>query len=437
MYDHYSDPAVSVWQSILAQHVASPKSVKASLRPQGLAPSAPPAVVSDKLAATDRAMRTVVERPSKTVASRQALRESVSGHVIDCAARYLRLVRAEALTEFLKHYALIRHSEVPYRKWLKPGDFVLPLPDKDGKVTVGIIGDWGTGEARAQQLLASVKANAPDVVVHLGDIYYACTEPEAQAFSRHVVEVLGDIPVFTLCGNHDMYAGAGPYYRLLDRVGQPASYFCLRNASWQLLAMDTCYNDYDPAKVSTGATWVRDGSDDDAGYSELAWHVDKLANASGRRTILLSHHPLFSRISAIAGMALNQRLHKQFEEKLPAVDLWLWGHEHVQTIYGPFAGLVRGRCIGASAIPNTERDDIYEMDPSLKGQELPAFLGGDGARLRVDPKSHLYELGYAILSLDGPKADVAYYAWGETAGARVMHSERFGSDGGTQDNEST
>jgi hypothetical protein len=79
--------------------------------------------------------------------------------------------------------------------------------------------------------------------------------------------------LFTLCGDHDMYGGGVPYYALLDRLGQPASFFCLRNPHWQLLAMDTGYNDFDPFRVDATATWVQDGTDEqgrstDDNYSE-------------------------------------------------------------------------------------------------------------------------------------------------------------------------
>jgi len=57
---------------------------------------------------------------------------------------------------------------------------------------------------------------------------------------------LTKVPTFTLAGNHDMFCGGAPYYKLIDQLGQPASYFCLRNDNWQFLAMDTGLHDNNP-----------------------------------------------------------------------------------------------------------------------------------------------------------------------------------------------
>lgn len=75
---------------------------------------------------------------------------------------------------------------------------------------VAIVGDWGTGQDRADLLLrAPVAAQKPDVFIHLGDIYYSGTSDEMAdnylAVCRKVLPK--SVPIFTLCGNHDVYAG--------------------------------------------------------------------------------------------------------------------------------------------------------------------------------------------------------------------------------------
>src|ERR1700686_1961367 len=52
--------------------------------------------------------------------------------------------------------------------------------DLGAKTKLAIIGDWGTGQDVAINLLQQVKAAAPDVLLHLGDIYFAGTQTEAQ-----------------------------------------------------------------------------------------------------------------------------------------------------------------------------------------------------------------------------------------------------------------
>ena len=74
---------------------------------------------------------------------------------------------------------------------------------------IALIGDWGTGEPLAKNLLNEVKKLNPDVVIHLGDIYYSGTKDEVRVNFLDVCRtVFGQSsPVFTLCGNHDMYSG--------------------------------------------------------------------------------------------------------------------------------------------------------------------------------------------------------------------------------------
>jgi calcineurin-like phosphoesterase family protein len=60
----------------------------------------------------------------------------------------------------------------------------------------------------------------PDILLHLGDVYFACTETETQSIFLSICQdVLGGTPIYSLCGNHDMYSsGKGYYYSLLDQI---------------------------------------------------------------------------------------------------------------------------------------------------------------------------------------------------------------------------
>ena len=188
-------------------------------------------------------------------------------------------------------------------------------------------GDWGTGQDAAKLVLRQIANKKPDVVIHLGDIYYAGTQFEVNNYFLQIWQQilnLGDnldrIPTFTLAGNHDMYSGGGPYYELIKKLGQPASYFCLRNANWQFIGLDTGYHDHNPAGAGAGATFLQD--------TEVTWLADKVNNAGGRRSVLLSHHQLFTAYDAIDNGEINMRLFPQVAPLLPKVALWLWGHEH-------------------------------------------------------------------------------------------------------------
>ncbi len=266
---------------------------------------------------------------------------------------------AEALVDYGEFLA--QGGTIPYVNY-PPGEIgsfaVLDtLPDQPS-VTVALLADWGTGMEDAEALLTQVKAKNPDVVIHLGDIYYAGTAGEVQS---NFLAVYGGVfgapgtpgvpPLYSLSGNHDMYSGGAGYYGMLTALGQPASYFCLRNADWQLLAMDTGLNDRDPFTVLTNLTYLNP--------PEVPWQQDKLVNAAGRKTILLSHHQLFSAFDSVGqdvegqALAWNPNLQAAFtrggQSLLPQAAYWFWGHEHNLEIYQPYIGLARGRCIGAGA----------------------------------------------------------------------------------------
>jgi hypothetical protein len=314
-------------------------------------------------------------------------------------------------------------TPIPYVPYSNMNDFVIPLPQKPD-LTIGLIADWGTGLDDAQWLLSEVMKKNPDVLIHLGDIYYAGTAEENRANFLNLIKATApNIPVYTLSGNHDMYAGGKPYYWLLSQLNtapalqpyaQKASYFCLRSANWQILAMDTGLHDTSPLNVASNVTFLDP--------KEATWLVDKLNNAGGRQTILLSHHQLFTAYGDGVGqgpsgkpLAYNPHLYSVFGPYLNNIALWLWGHEHNFEFFSPYLGLKKGRCIGASAIPSLVSQNPYGVmqNPDLQGQSalptpapgmLPLSVNRDG----------VYFHNYAILTLRAPNSQfrdskIAYY----------------------------
>jgi predicted phosphodiesterase len=266
------------------------------------------------------------------------------------------------LEEYAKYFGPFgARPEIPYIRPATVGPKVITIKSN---ARIGLIGDWGTGAEPAKRILRQVKTNQPDVLVHLGDIYYSGTDDECRMnFDAIVNDVLErrtkDISVYTLAGNHDMYSGGIGYYSLISRLNkssmkQPASFFCLRTEdnSWQLLAMDTGQHDYNALSVSTALTYV----DQD----ERDWHEARIREFPGK-TILLSHHQLFSAFSQIGPRdvtgklnPINPELKKVYDQLRSAgktIAAWFWGHEHNLCVYQLYHDLRRGRCLGHSAIP--------------------------------------------------------------------------------------
>jgi hypothetical protein len=292
---------------------------------------------------------------------------------------------------------------------------------------VALIADWGTGTGPAIELLQLVANDQPDLVIHLGDIYYSGTPRECQEHFADIINQIlrgnSTVPVFTLSANHDMYCGGVGFYDLVGRLNpapytQTASFFCLRSSDgkWQFLAMDTGLHDENPGSVAETVTFLED--------EELAWHCDRINEFFGR-TILLSHHQLFSAFSPIGPVktgsersAVNPKLLDAFHQISSTRDIaaWFWGHEHSLSIYNSFAGLNRGRCIGHGAVPVSITDDIYKPLPGL--ENWPSIVSGT----RLGTRQGVYNHGYVLLKLDQEHC-VAEYVEATDSGRHVVYVE--------------
>jgi hypothetical protein len=317
-------------------------------------------------------------------------------------------------------------ATIPYIRAGTVGPVTLPL--KAG-ATVALLADWGTGTDTAVDLLKEVAQQSPDVLIHLGDIYYSGTADECNAnFARIVNSVLQrdqkDIPVYTLAGNHDMYSGGAGYYGLIDTLNptpwtQPASFFCLRNDDWQFIAMDTGLHDYDPLTVTDVLTYLEQDEED--------WITDRISEFDGK-TILLSHHQLFSAFSQIGPAAAdgsltpyNPRLKQSYlrfskAAKKP-IAAWFWGHEHALTVYDPYLGVTAGRCIGHGAVPVFDTPDA---SAPLSNARNPPTL----KNVMLGTTDHIYMHGFTIIRLGaGGTATAQYYE--DRDGSTPMYTETF------------
>jgi hypothetical protein len=165
----------------------------------------------------------------------------------------------------------------------------------------------------------------------------------------------GSEGAFALNGNHEMYAlGYGYFDHILPKLGlrgspsgQRASYFCLENDHWRIIALDTSYN-------SVGAPILEHFLEPDCALPAelIEWlrTVVKPRADDPRGVVILSHHQYVSRFDRCYPKAAQQ-LAEFFSRPV----LWLWGHEHRLAIYeeAAMAGGVAayGRCIGHGGMP--------------------------------------------------------------------------------------
>ncbi len=324
---------------------------------------------------------------------------------------------AETLVDYAGSLGLDgRPRAVPYVRFASLGDFVIPAPS--ACLRVALLSDWGTGTDEARRVAALLARQRPDVVIHLGDIYFAGTAEECDAhFLAPLRAVLPDAALFALCGNHDLYSGGQGYYGLLRGIGQPASYFCLRSpdAAWQILAADTGLHDRDPFDAAAALTFL--------GPQEELWHADKLRGFPGR-TVFLTHHQPFSAFAQIGPLSARDPTNPALmasHARLSAagrIDAWFWGHEHSLRLYAPFRGVVAGRNIGYGAIPV---EATAGGARPLAGLADPPALA---AEVALDVVEGAYTHGFALLDLGPGWLDASY--WALTRPDGPVHREALG-----------
>jgi len=166
--------------------------------------------------------------------------------------------------------------------------------------------------------------------------------------------------------------------------------------------MDTGLHDYNPLGVNDAVTLIED--------DELEWHCARIKEFPGR-TILLSHHQMFSAFSPIGSSdqagrrsAINPNLLKAFNTMKDAgrISAWFWGHEHTLSIYNPFAGLQKGRCLGHGAVPVSTLD---KNDPLPGFDRTPTVV----PNTQLKHQGGVYAHGYAVLTLAPDSCSVEYY----------------------------
>jgi hypothetical protein len=83
---------------------------------------------------------------------------------------------AETLDAYVKYFRpLGTRRKIPY---IRPTADSPPAITINSGARIGLLGDWGTGGEAARRILQQLKAQKPDIVIHLGDIYYSGTNEE-------------------------------------------------------------------------------------------------------------------------------------------------------------------------------------------------------------------------------------------------------------------
>jgi hypothetical protein len=254
-------------------------------------------------------------------------------------------------------------------------DFRTELPER---TTVALVSDWGTGNVHAAAVARQIAARQPEHVIHLGDVYYSGTPREMDRNFLAMWRAYGppNARYWGLNANHDMYSGGyGYFHHVLPAFGQSASYFALRTRHWQLVGLDTAY-------VNHNFT-----------TPQMAWLDGQLDDT--RRTILLTHHHLFSPFRKRGG-----GLEGWLDDYLRDGRLfgWFWGHDHHLMEFADYRG-VKCRLIGHGSLPYVPPDRRRIRNPVgiVRMETRPSPL---------HPGRGIH--GFAHLVFDGPALHIEY-----------------------------
>jgi Calcineurin-like phosphoesterase len=279
---------------------------------------------------------------------------------------------------------------------LDPNPFLPPPPQPDplaNEARLAMVGDWGTGMYGAPmiaQTIARLGADSrPDVMVHLGDVYYAGTPKET---TKRFLNLWPSVPgvISRGCnGNHEMYSGGRGYFgQVLPTFRQSSSCWAFQNDNWLLVGLDSAYRDHDlhPGQVE--------------------WLNGLLSSASERSLILFCHHQPYSVLESGGGKLVAKLSDLLSQCRIFA---WYWGHEHRCLLYDahPQWGVL-GRCIGHGGMPyfRDAGDRLatpgWWTAPSKHGVPGGQVLGGPNPYLGKDAKKYGPN-GWATLEFSGPR----------------------------------
>jgi hypothetical protein len=255
----------------------------------------------------------------------------------------------EAAAVWLEHLIFGRHSfpagEGP----------VIAIPDE---LTIALAGDFGTGNfgtaadpSPAVKIASKVIPSlAPDLTIHLGDVYYAGTsDQEADNLLKLWPSGKAGLgTAFTLNSNHEMYSGGDPYFDAalksqLFLAQAPYSFFALENSNWVIVALDSAYYADELSMYMNGSIGPATGAQ--------ATFLQAQAR-KGKKVVVITHHNGLEEVGSIPARpgGLWSEVMACFPDGT-APAYWYWGHVHAGVVYETKANGVKCRCTGYSALP--------------------------------------------------------------------------------------
>ena len=324
------------------------------------------------------------------------------------------LVRQNVLQWIWKNLCHLGNTHYPYQTYqdLNVNNGVFTMPEKD-EISVALLSDWASDTPESHNVASLCGSVERDFSIHLGDSYYVGNEQEIACNFNSTFGApwpYGKTGSFALLGNHEMYSSGKSYFTQLlpymtmcengEVKQQEANFFCLENAHWRIIGIDTGYYSL------KGLLGLNANADLKLHPEQIEWLRNIVQpQKDDRGIILLSHHQVFSAFDKVVFANPAQQL-----AELLGTDrsvLWFWGHEHRLSLYGENVmnnGLrVFGRCIGHGGMP-------VDIDQEPGNDSLRNLVVFDKRlRKKIDEKYPVGYNGYVILKLKGAEIAIEYY----------------------------
>jgi hypothetical protein len=206
------------------------------------------------------------------------------------------------LAWFFKQVGHLGNKHYPYQFYAKPSENngIFVMGGGAGPTTVALLADWASSTAESIQIAGL--AAGQDYSIHLGDTYYIGNSKEISDNFNDTVGgpwPYGRHGSFAMLGNHEMYSSGKPFFtELLPYMGissagkepqrQEASFFCLENDHWRIIALDTGYD------ALKGLLGLSPNTGLKIQPQEMDWLTNIVQPAKDNRgIILLSHHQCY------------------------------------------------------------------------------------------------------------------------------------------------
>lgn len=176
---------------------------------------------------------------------------------------------------------------------LTPRTTFRSAPDGDAGFSFVVFGDSGKGTDIQRELAARIKALAPDIVLHTGDVVYGDPPHFDKRYFNIYADLLATTAVFPAIGDNDAEAGGGAEFReaFVLPPGAPAA-----GGAW-------AYSfDYGPAHFVALDT----ESDYGANSPQTRWLADDLARTQQAWKFVFFHRPAYA--------ASNERDHDKIRK---------------------------------------------------------------------------------------------------------------------------